>query len=86
MEIEDIESILKECKLRECPFCGGQAVYSVHFLNERNPSDDKIVFIDVGCPKCDIYFTQMVSLTYDKIEVARYRCNNIVEKWNRRIK
>ena len=59
-------------KLKRCPFCGGKA--------EKKVFESSVFYgqyVEIGCPKCNIWFKERADVDKSATECA-------TEKWNRR--
>ena len=80
---KQVEQLISDYDIRKCPFCGGDAHIRA-YLPAKPLDNEDLIFIEVGCDKCEIGFSTVVSLSIDTSEIVKYRCDTIVKKWNTR--
>ena len=73
------DEIIKNIKLKSCPFCGSKAEIAEEYHSDKGYS------LHVGCPKC---FCRIVkNLWFDFNEaIIQHNLNAMVKKWNTRYK
>ena len=72
------DEILKNIKLKPCPFCGNKAE-----ITERYHTDEGYT-IHVGCPNCFCKIIKNLWFDFNKSHIEN-TITNMVEKWNMRI-
>ena len=71
------KEIVKNIKLKPCPFCGSKAE-----ITERYHTDEGYS-IHVGCPECFCKITKNFWFNFDKPTIQR-NIDSMVKKWNER--
>lgn len=72
------DEILKNIKLKSCPFCGSEAK-----VTERYHTDEGYT-IRVGCPNCFCRITKNLWFDFNKSSI-QYNIDTMVERWNTRV-
>ena len=71
------DEIIKNIKLKSCPFCGSEAEIAERYNSNEGYS------ISVGCSKCFCKIKKNLWLDFNESTI-RYNLNIMVKKWNTR--
>ncbi len=71
------DEIVKNLKLKPCPFCGNEAEVTERYHTDEGYS------IRVGCTKCFCKITKNLWFDFNKSTIRR-NIDSMVKKWNTR--